>query len=64
MSEDILSSSEQDTNVYKFQVEMVVGIFAENDFQAIEKLDLEGGFVVSRNVKLLDKTAIHKKEDE
>ena len=59
------SSTEQNTNAYKFKVEMVVSIFAENEFQASEQLDTNGGFVISRHVELLDTKKIHgAKENE
>ena len=59
------SSTEQSTNVYKFKVGMVVSLFAENELQAAELLDSNGGFVISRDVELLDVTKIHEaKADE
>ncbi len=58
------ASTEQSTNAYKFKIEMVVGLFAENELQASEQLDAQGGFVISRSVELLETTAIHTKEDE
>jgi hypothetical protein len=64
-SEGVSTSREQDTNAYKFKVEMVVTLFAENEYQAAEQLDANGGFVIARDVKLLETTEIHKaKADE
>jgi hypothetical protein len=63
-TEDIFnfSSNEIPANAYKFKVEMVIGIFAENDSQASEQIDLNGGFIISRKVELLDKKNIHEIE--
>ena len=59
------SSTEQTTNSYKFKVEMIVSLFAENELQAAELLDSNGGFVISRDVELLETTKIHEaKADE
>jgi hypothetical protein len=64
-TEEKFSSTEQSTNAYKFKVEMIVSLFAENEEQAGEMLDAQGGFVISRKVQLLSKTPIHSaKEDE
>ena len=58
-------STEQTTNAYKFKVEMTVSLFAENELQAAEMLDSNGGFVISRSVELLETTKIHEaKADE
>ena len=64
-SETKFTSTEQSTNVYKFKVEMIVSLFAENELQASEQLDSNGGFIISRKVELIDSTPIHlSKEDE
>ncbi len=54
--------TEQNAKAYKFKIEMVVSLFAENNFQASEVLDAEGGFIVSRKVTLLDTIPVHNKE--
>jgi len=43
---------------------MIVSLFAENEEQALEKLDREGGFVSSRNTKLIKETRVFTPEDE
>jgi hypothetical protein len=58
------TSTEQNASAYKFKVEMIVSLFAENELQASEQLDSQGGFIISRNVELLETTKIHTKEDE
>lgn len=64
-SENEILSTEQNANAYKFKIEMIVTLFAENELQASEQVDANGGFVVSRNVKLLEAIEIHKaKADE
>jgi hypothetical protein len=57
-------STEQTTNAYKFKVEMIVSLFAENEEQATEQLDAQGGFIISRNTELLESTPIHQAEED
>ncbi len=45
--------SEQVTNSYTYTVDMVVSVFAENQEQAFEKLNVEGGYVSKRVVNLV-----------
>ena len=58
------SSKEQSTNSYKFKIEMIVSLFAENEAQASEILDAQGGHVIKRHVGLLETTEIHKSSDD
>jgi hypothetical protein len=44
--------------LFSYKVEMVVHVFAENEPQAKDKLDAEGGFVSKREVFLIDKTEL------
>ena len=44
--------------LFSYKVEMVVHVFAENEPQAKDKLDVEGGFVSKREVFLIDKTEL------
>ena len=59
-----LIMSQQITNSYTYEVNMIVSLFAENEEQALEKLDREGGFVSSRNTKLIKETRVFTPEDE
>ena len=59
-----ITSREQDTTAFKFKVDMVVSLFAENEEQAAEQLDAQGGFIISRNVELIEATPIHTAKDE
>lgn len=43
-----------DTNVYTYEVKMIIQIFAEDEKTAKERLDANGGYVTSRIVKLMD----------
>ena len=58
------SSGGEDVNSYKFKVEMIVSLFAESELQASTQLDAQGGFIISRDVKLLEVTKIHEEEDK
>ena len=42
------------TNCYTYKVEMIIQIFAEDEKEARNRLDNQGGYVTSRNVKLMD----------
>lgn len=44
--------------LFSYKVEMIVHVFAENEPQAKDKLDVEGGFVSKRETFLLDKTEL------
>ena len=61
---DYVSSTGDDINAYKFKVEMVVSLFAPSESDAATQLDAQGGFVISRDVKLLEVTKIHEEEDK
>ena len=61
--ESNFNSKEQDTNVYKFKVNMIVSLFAETELEAFTQLDAQGGFVIARNVELLGVTNIHETEE-
>jgi len=52
-----------ETNCYTYEVRMVVQVLAQNEAQASEKLDLEGGFVSRRDVTYLNSTAIPTEKD-
>ena len=64
MEEVEYTSVEQTTNAYTFKVDMTITLFAENEMQAAERIDAEGGFIVSRDVKLIDVKNIHKAKNE
>jgi hypothetical protein len=44
--------------LFSYKVEMVVHVFAEDEPQAQEKLDKDGGFVSKRETFLIDKTEL------
>ena len=44
--------------LFSYKVEMVVHVFADNEPQAKDKLDSEGGFVSKRDTFLIDKTEL------
>jgi hypothetical protein len=44
--------------LFSYKVEMIVHVFADNEPQAKDKLDSEGGFVSKRETFLLDKTEL------
>jgi len=44
--------------LFSYKVEMVVHVFAEDEPQAKERLDRDGGFVSKRDTFLLDKTEL------
>lgn len=51
--------SDSDTSCFTYEVSMTVQIFAENEDQAREKVDMEGGHVSRRSVKLVDSVSIY-----
>jgi len=57
------SSRESEVNSYKFKVEMIVSLYAENEEMASELLDANGGFVIKRQVELIDTKPIHSTKD-
>ena len=46
------------TNAYTYEVKMIVQILAEDEKSARERLDGQGGYVTSREVKLKDSVAL------
>jgi len=46
----------ESTICYTYEVTMVIQILAQNESQANEKLDREGGFISKRDVNLLNYT--------
>jgi hypothetical protein len=44
--------------LFTYKVEMIVHVFADNEPQAKDKLDAEGGFVSKRDTFLIDKTEL------
>jgi len=59
-----LTFTEQSVNAYKFEVKLIVSLFAENYAQALEQLDAQGGFIASRKVDLLEVTEVHNVEKD
>jgi len=50
--------SNENTTCYTYKVEMIIQVLAQNENQASEKLDVEGGFVSKRETTLLDYTPL------
>ena len=46
------------THAYTYEVKMIVQILAEDEKSARERLDGQGGYVTSREVKLKDSVAL------
>jgi len=46
------------THAYTYEIKMVVQILAEDEKSARERLDNQGGYVTSREVKLKDSVAL------
>lgn len=46
------------TQVYTYEVKMIIQIFAENEKEAKERLDNQGGYVTKREVTLKDSIAL------
>ena len=46
------------THAYTYEVKMIVQILAEDEKAARERLDGQGGYVTSREVKLKDSVAL------
>ena len=47
------------THAQTYQVSMVLQVIATNEEAAREVLDTKGGFISSRDVKLVDSVALH-----
>jgi hypothetical protein len=52
------NEEQKDTICYTYRVDMVIQILAQNEAQASEKLDREGGFISKRGVTLVDYTLL------
>ena len=50
--------SDETTTCYTYKVEMIIQVLAQNENQALEKLDFEGGFISKRETTLLDYTPL------
>lgn len=46
------------THAYTYEVKMIIQILAEDEKAARERLDGQGGYVTSREVKLKDSVAL------
>jgi len=47
------------THAYTYQVNMILQVLATSEEAAKEQLDTKGGFISSRDVKLIDSVALH-----
>ena len=53
------------TQIFSFEVVMLVHVVADNEMQATAQLDEKGGIVTKRNIKLLNTTPLYgEKENE
>jgi hypothetical protein len=53
------------TQIFSFEVVMLVHVVADNEMQATAQLDEKGGIVTKRNVKLLNTAPLYgEKENE
>lgn len=52
------------TNAYTYEVLMVVQILAEDEKEARNKLDNQGGYVTSRKVTLKDSISLYNGKDK
>lgn len=60
MAEKKNSSTDLDTKVFTIQVNLTVQILAENEKDALERLDANGGYVTKRTVDVVDTTPLVK----
>jgi hypothetical protein len=51
-------------SIFTYEVNMIVSVFAEDQSQARQKLDEDGGFVSRRDVELKDVIAVYDKDKE
>jgi hypothetical protein len=58
------SSRNNPKSVFTYSVNMIVSIFAEDESQARQQLDENGGFVSHRTVELKDAVELYKPEEE
>jgi uncharacterized protein YpuA (DUF1002 family) len=54
----------QESKVYTFSVDMVIQVFAEDELQAQNKLDQEGGYITNRTTELLNVVKIPNSKDK
>ena len=54
MTEKKNSNTDLDTQVYTIQVDLTVQILAENEKDALERLDANGGYVTKREVTVIN----------
>jgi hypothetical protein len=47
------------TNCYTYKVEMIIQILAEDEKDASEQLEKQGGYVTSRKVDLVDSVSLY-----
>lgn len=47
------------TKCYTYEVKMLVQVIAENDLEAKEKLDTQGGYVTKRETTLKDTVSLY-----
>jgi len=54
----------QESEVYTFSVDMVSQVFAEDELQAQNKVDQEGGYITTRITELLSVVKIPNSKDK
>jgi len=53
---------DKETFSYTYEVNMIIQIFAHDESAAREKLDREGGYISSREVRLKDSVCVYSPE--
>jgi hypothetical protein len=55
--------SKHSSSCFTYKVEMVIQVLAENEMSARDFLDKNGGYVVSREVALVDSMSVYESKD-
>lgn len=65
MADKVVSiKQEKVTQLFSYEVVMLVHIIADNETVAKEQLDEKGGIVTKRDVKLLNSTALYGEQEK
>lgn len=60
----IVKDKEKVTQLFSYEVTMLVHIVADNETTAKEQLDEKGGIVTKRDVKLLNKATLYGEQEK
>jgi hypothetical protein len=61
---EIVKDTEKVTQVFSYEVVMLVHIVADNEVAAKEQLDEKGGIVTKREVKLLNTVTLYGEQEK